>query len=57
MALVAIICILMNIVIIIGVLFILLWAIGDHLLKLLTGGYGLSDVLSEVLNNGKQGSN
>lgn len=49
MAWIAAIFILIDIVIIIGALFILFWTIGDNLLKLLTGGYGLTDVLIDIV--------
>lgn len=49
MAWIATICILIYVVIIIGALSILFWTIGDNLLKLLTGGYGLTDVLIDIV--------
>ena len=59
MALIATICLLIDLVIIIGALSILFWTIGDNLFKLITEGYGLSDLLidmfysiKEIFNNG-----
>ena len=49
MAWVATICILLEVVIIIGALVLLLWTIGNKLLKLLTGGYGLTDLLDDTV--------